>query len=72
MLSIIALTLNSGGYNPLLHRIVVVDSLLSLGLLLALAIYLGLSTRARASRDGFTACQGLPDRRRPQVAGRDA
>lgn len=35
MLSIITLAWLSGGYNPLLQRIVVVDSLLSLGLLLA-------------------------------------
>ncbi|MGH8453942.1 MAG: phosphopantetheine adenylyltransferase [Nevskiales bacterium] len=38
MLSIIALALGSGGYNPLLYRIVVVDSILSLGLLLALVL----------------------------------
>jgi hypothetical protein len=38
MLGIIALALNSGDYNPLLHRIVVVDSILSLGLLLAFAL----------------------------------
>lgn len=40
MTSIIAIALWSGGYNALLHRIVVVDSILSLGLLLALVLTL--------------------------------